>query len=95
MIAASEVAEEGRFLDLADRYINSKSTLYLLRIDKTKQAENTIGLFTRDGLSGNVDSNLHDLQCQWYQLECAQSFIRSKKYDKVNLFLKINKGLVV
>ena len=36
----------GRVLDLADRYINNKTTKYLLRADCVAQAQATIALFT-------------------------------------------------
>lgn len=38
--------EKAREMDLADRYLNTKATLYALRADKIDTAEKTIALFT-------------------------------------------------
>ena len=38
--------EKAREMDLADRYLNTKATLYALRADKIETAEKTIALFT-------------------------------------------------
>ena len=46
-MAASEWMEQARGLDLADRYLNTKSTRYLLRADRMEQAQKTIALFTK------------------------------------------------
>lgn len=39
--------DEGRSLDTADRYVNSKSAKYLLRTNDNKKAIETCGLFTK------------------------------------------------
>lgn len=38
--------DKAREMDLADRYLNTKATLYALRADKVETAEKTIALFT-------------------------------------------------
>jgi N-alpha-acetyltransferase 15/16, NatA auxiliary subunit len=38
--------DKAREMDLADRYLNTKATLYALRADKIETAEKTIALFT-------------------------------------------------
>ena len=45
--AASETADYARRLDLQDRYLNSKCSLYFLRADKPKEAEDCMLLFTK------------------------------------------------
>lgn len=45
--AASETANYARRLDLQDRYLNSKCSLYFLRADKPKEAEDCMLLFTK------------------------------------------------
>ena len=44
---ASETANYARRLDLQDRYLNSKCSLYFLRADKPKEAEDCMLLFTK------------------------------------------------
>lgn len=39
--------DSARKLDLQDRFINTKATKYFLRADKVKEAQDTIGLFTK------------------------------------------------
>lgn len=57
---ASLQMEAARKLDLADRYINNKSTKYLLRCGKTEEALATIGLFTKH--DGDPNHNLQEMQ---------------------------------
>jgi len=38
---------QARLLDLQDRFINSKSTKYLLRNDQLQRAEEVVGLFAK------------------------------------------------
>lgn len=45
--AASEQMEIARKMDLADRYLNTKSTRYLLRAGLNEEATKTIALFTK------------------------------------------------
>jgi tetratricopeptide (TPR) repeat protein len=71
--------EHARTLDLADRFINSKCTKYLLRADKVKQAEDTIALFVKhDSRRPEADplEALRDLQVIWFDLEEARSLER-------------------
>jgi peptide alpha-N-acetyltransferase len=44
---ASQLLEQARGMDLADRYLNTKSVRFLMRADKIKEAENTISPFTK------------------------------------------------
>lgn len=72
---AVEVTNEARNLDLADRYLNTKCSKYALRADMVSQAENWVGLFTRDADSGGVQA-LYDMQCMWFELGAAESHLR-------------------
>lgn len=97
--------DEARSLDTADRYINSKSAKYQLKINDIDKAEETCAMFTRvtlrfctamllynhgiliitlfdinyfqEGISA-ID-NLNEMQCMWFQTECAASFLRQGK----------------
>ncbi|GMH64765.1 hypothetical protein TrRE_jg11195, partial [Triparma retinervis] len=72
---ACEVLDKARQVDLADRYINNKTTKYLLRAGKVEQAEKTIGLFTRH--ETNAVNNLFEMQCSWFELEYARAMQES------------------
>ena len=72
--AAADWMDAARGMDLADRYLNTKATRYLLRADRTDAAIKTIALFTKDGETGI--SNLFDMQCMWWELESAASYLR-------------------
>jgi peptide alpha-N-acetyltransferase len=67
---AAETVDDARKRDTADRYINNKTTKYLLRAGKQEQAEQTIGMFTRH--EANPNTNLFEMQCSWYELEYAR-----------------------
>eukprot|EP00795_Rhopilema_esculentum_P000514 gene514-10194_t len=68
--------DEGRTLDTADRYVNSKCAKYLLRANQVKKAEEICGLFTREGAS--PADNLDEMQCMWFQTECALAHKRTR-----------------
>ena len=55
--------DECRLLDLQDRYLNNKTTKYLLRNDEMDQAMATIAMFTKH--EGDSQKILYDLQCSW------------------------------
>ena len=76
---ASDEMEVARKMDLADRYLNTKSTRYLLRANMLDDATKTIALFTKDG--DNV-SNLFDMQCMWYELEVAHCHLMQADYGR-------------
>ena len=78
--AAAEWMETARGMDLADRYLNTKATRYLLRADRIEQAQKTIALFTKDGEDGRT--NLFDMQCMWYELESAASYLRTGDFGR-------------
>mmetsp|Transcript_11191 Transcript_11191/g.45544 ORF Transcript_11191/g.45544 Transcript_11191/m.45544 type:complete len:864 (-) Transcript_11191:84-2675(-) len=70
--------EKARRLDLADRFINTKSTKYLMRSNAVERANKTIDQFTRDVDNGGK-SNLHDMQCMWYEVERAEAHMRRQE----------------
>lgn len=73
---AVEVANDGRNLDLADRYLNTTCAKYALRADMLSEAESWVGLFTRDADSGGVQA-LYDMQCMWFEIGAAESHLRN------------------
>lgn len=70
--SASVSYEEARKLDLADRFLNARSSRYLIRNDKLDEAEKTMLLFSKEGEKLNV----HDMQCMWYETEVGNSHLR-------------------
>ncbi|KDO25758.1 hypothetical protein SPRG_09056 [Saprolegnia parasitica CBS 223.65] len=72
--AAATIVDEGRKLDLADRYINNKATKYFLRANRIAEAEATIALFTRH--EGDPQQNLFEMQCMWYENAVAAAHSR-------------------
>lgn len=69
--AAAKVADFGRSLDLQDRFLNNRTTKYLLRDDQIYEAMTTISMFTKH--EGDPQKVLADLQCAWYALELGES----------------------
>ncbi len=78
VLEASMVMDHVRGLDLQDRYLNNKATKYFLRADNVIQAMDTIALFTKH--DGDPQQTLSDLQCNWYELELAESYSRTKQW---------------
>jgi len=50
-------------LDLADRYLNTKSTLYFIRADEVETADKTIILFTREGITSDLGDQVELKNC--------------------------------
>jgi hypothetical protein len=57
-------------MDTADRYINCKCAKYMLRANQVQEAEAMCSKFTREGVPAM--ENLNEMQCMWFQSECAQ-----------------------
>jgi hypothetical protein len=62
----SNLTEEGRKMDLADRYLNTVSVRALLAADRNATADSVVTLFTKDGENPN---NLFDMQCMWFEIK--------------------------
>uniref|UniRef100_A0A1B0CM67 Putative acetyltransferase n=1 Tax=Lutzomyia longipalpis TaxID=7200 RepID=A0A1B0CM67_LUTLO len=70
--------DEAQSLDTADRYINSKCAKYMLRANMVNEAEEVCGKFTREGVLPM--ENLNEMQCMWFQTECALAYQRLEKW---------------
>uniref|UniRef100_A0A4X2KSY2 N-alpha-acetyltransferase 16, NatA auxiliary subunit n=1 Tax=Vombatus ursinus TaxID=29139 RepID=A0A4X2KSY2_VOMUR len=64
----------------AAQFINSKCAKYMLQANMVKEAEDMCFKFTREGTS--VMKNLNEMQCMWYQTECASAYQRLGKYGE-------------
>jgi len=80
MQQASDAMEECRKLDLADRYLNTKSTIFLMNADRVEQADATVELFITDADGNKV--SLSEMQCVWYEQSAAESYLRQKEIGK-------------
>ncbi|XP_065201361.1 N-alpha-acetyltransferase 15, NatA auxiliary subunit [Planococcus citri] len=72
--------DEAQALDTADRYINYKCAKYMLRANLLKEAEEICSKFTREGVSAM--ENLNEMQCIWFQTECALAYQRLEKWGE-------------
>jgi tetratricopeptide (TPR) repeat protein len=70
--SSAEVWEYARQLDLADRYLNSKSVKGMLRIGEINKAKEVIQLFARDATDASK-SNLSEMQCMWWEFELGKA----------------------
>ncbi|CAG5134319.1 unnamed protein product [Candidula unifasciata] len=77
---AVRLMDEAQSLDTADRYINSKCAKYMLRANLIQEAADMCSKFTREGISA-VD-NLNEMQCMWFQTECAFAYKRLGKWGE-------------
>lgn len=81
-----EAYDDARKMDLADRYLNTKVVRAQLLIDDVKNAQPTMLLFSKDSHSPHsppqdpkhaaASTNLHDMQCMWYERCVADSLHR-------------------
>lgn len=58
--------------DLSDRYVNNKTTKYLLRAGEVERAQATIALFARH--EGDPQHNLFEMQCMW----CVRAWAKGR-----------------
>lgn len=80
---AAKLMDHARTMDLADRYLNTKCTRFLLRADRIADAEKTISPFTKPKREVDVyQNNVLDMQVSWYEQEDAESHIRSNHYGR-------------
>lgn len=78
VVEAYKWLDEAQGLDTADRYINSKCAKYMLRANLIDEAEETCEKFTREGVTAM--ENLNEMQCMWFQTECALAYQRLQKW---------------
>lgn len=73
---AALTLEEGRKLDLQDRFINTKTAKYFLRANMVDKAVEIASIFTKihDALNGVKD--LHLMEASWFIVEQAEAYYR-------------------
>lgn len=77
---AACVMEYCRSLDLQDRFLNNKTTEFLLQANRIDDGMATIALFTKH--DGDPEASLFDLQCSWYEIELGEAYARTKQYGR-------------
>jgi tetratricopeptide (TPR) repeat protein len=77
---ASQLLEQAREMDLADRYLNTKSVRFLMRANKIQEAEKIISPFAK--LDLDQWNNIYDLQVMWYEQEEGDSWFRQGNFGK-------------
>lgn len=80
LLEAFKWLDEAQSLDTADRYINSKCAKYMLRANLIKEAEDICAKFTREEVPAM--ENLNEMQCMWFQTECAQAYQQLEKWGE-------------
>ena len=76
---ASLSNQEGRCLDLGDRYLNNKAAKYLLRNNQIIETEEVMALFSKERAN---ELNVHDMQSMWYEIELAEAHFRLENFEK-------------
>lgn len=76
MDTAADILEEGRQLDLQDRFINCKTVKYFLRANNIDKAVEIASLFTKNDDSINGIKDLHLVEASWFIMEQAEAYYR-------------------
>ncbi|OWB57853.1 hypothetical protein B5S28_g3828 [[Candida] boidinii] len=83
---AAEIMNEGRLIDLQDRFINARTTKYYLRANNVDKAVETVSLFSKtDDENVNCITHLHTMQCNWFIIEAAECYYRLHKSTELKL----------
>ncbi|CCH61634.1 hypothetical protein TBLA_0F00900 [Henningerozyma blattae CBS 6284] len=84
---AAGVLEEGRQLDLQDRFINTKTVKYFLRANNIDKAVEIASLFTKNDDSPNGIKDLHLVEVSWFIVEQAEAYYRLfiEKREKLHI----------
>ena len=71
---AVELTEQGRGLDLADRYLNAHSSKYLFQNNEVEKAHKTMAQFSREDENGKI--NVHEMQTMWFEYQAGLAHYR-------------------
>lgn len=76
LVKAAQTVDEGRQLDLQDRFINCKTVKYYLRANDIDKAVEIVSLFTKNDNSVNGVKDLHIVEASWFIVEQAEAYYR-------------------
>eukprot|EP00929_Paragymnodinium_shiwhaense_P035793 TRINITY_DN19285_c0_g1_i1.p2 TRINITY_DN19285_c0_g1~~TRINITY_DN19285_c0_g1_i1.p2 ORF type:complete len:985 (+),score=300.16 TRINITY_DN19285_c0_g1_i1:157-2955(+) len=84
MEESAKCFEEVRSMDLQDRFLNSMCVRAMLRVDDVKNGLEKAMMFSfgKDQPDAPEASNLHDMQCMWFESALGRSYCRQKNYGK-------------
>ncbi|CEP61237.1 peptide alpha-N-acetyltransferase complex A subunit NAT1 LALA0_S02e09824g [Lachancea lanzarotensis] len=85
LVDAAETVNEGRKLDLQDRFINTKTVKYYLRANLIEKAVEVVSIFTKNDGSVNGVMDLHLMEASWFVGEQAESYYRLYLAEKQKL----------
>lgn len=76
LVEAAETINEGRKLDLQDRFINTKTVKYYLRANMVEKAVEVVSIFTKNDGAANGVMDLHLMEASWFIAEQADAYFR-------------------
>ena len=89
---ALQFFEQARSLDLADRYLNTKTVEYACAADENATAERLVQLFLRETDGERPLTLLVDMQAAWYECAQAESWLRQGQCGRaLKQFLAVDK----
>jgi N-alpha-acetyltransferase 15/16, NatA auxiliary subunit len=75
--SCSELHEEARQQDMADRAINAISAMQKLKAGEYDEGISTMNIFVSDC---GYDVNVHDNQTMWFELQCGKTLFEQGRY---------------
>ena len=87
---AFAAANQGRKLDLADRYLNCIAVKACFRAGRIEEADELAALFTKDE---EQIINLVEMQCLWYEIACGEAHCRKQNYGKVRSLSRLGSSV--
>lgn len=90
-VAAFEMAEKARTMDLADRYLNNKAIKYALRCGQDELANDLLRLFLKDPTEGNP----FELQTLWFEIASGEILLKRGDYTKaLRMFKFVHRAFI-
>lgn len=77
---AADLVNKTREMDLADRYLNNKATLYLLRAGQIDDAQKLINVFTK--IEPDTYNNIFEMQVSWYEQAEGEAWIAKGDFGR-------------
>jgi tetratricopeptide (TPR) repeat protein len=84
---SADAYEKARKLDLGDRYLNAKYAKKYVRLNNIEKSNEIMKEFVRDPLH---DDNIYNVQCMWYEIECAYAYLRDKNIIRAHRLFNSN-----